>query len=61
MAKLIVAGVTDVLVMDGLPDPDAVFVGGSGGHLNEILVTVGVRLKTGGRVVVKNIGGGDQI
>ena len=38
--------------LDGLPDPDAVFVGGSGGHLNDILVTVSVRLKPGGRVVV---------
>ena len=38
--------------LDGLPDPDAVFVGGSGGHLDEILVTVSVRLKPGGRVVV---------
>ena len=38
--------------LDDLPDPDAVFVGGSGGHLNDILVTVSVRLKPGGRVVV---------
>ena len=38
--------------LDGLPDPDAVFVGGSGGHLNDILVTVSARLKPGGRLVV---------
>ena len=35
-----------------LPDPDSVFVGGSGGRLGSILEAVIRRLKTGGRVVV---------
>ena len=38
-------------VLEKLPDPDSVFIGGSGGNLNEILATVAGRLKTGGRVV----------
>ena len=39
-------------VLNGLPDPDAVFVGGSGGALTPILDTVAVRLRPRGRVVV---------
>jgi precorrin-6Y C5,15-methyltransferase (decarboxylating) len=35
-----------------LPDPNAVFVGGSGGRLREILEVVGQRVRTGGRIVV---------
>jgi len=35
-----------------LPDPDAVFVGGSGGSLTEILDVAIKRLRAGGRVVV---------
>jgi precorrin-6Y C5,15-methyltransferase (decarboxylating) len=38
-------------ILKGLPDPDAVFIGGSGGHLREILAYVDGRLKPGGRVV----------
>ena len=38
-----------------LPDPDAVFVGGSGGRLREILAVTGRRLKTGGRLVLSCI------
>lgn len=38
-----------------LPDPDAVFIGGSGGKLVEILDTVAARLRAGGRVVVNCI------
>jgi precorrin-6B C5,15-methyltransferase / cobalt-precorrin-6B C5,C15-methyltransferase len=34
-----------------LPDPDAVFVGGSGGHLGPILECVAQRLRPGGRLV----------
>lgn len=34
-----------------LPDPDRVFIGGSGGHLWEILDTCGARLRAGGRMV----------
>jgi precorrin-6Y C5,15-methyltransferase (decarboxylating) len=41
--------------LSDLPDPDAVFVGGSGGRLADILATVGRRLKPGGRVVVNCI------
>ncbi|MBI2848354.1 MAG: precorrin-6y C5,15-methyltransferase (decarboxylating) subunit CbiE [Chloroflexi bacterium] len=38
--------------LEGLPDPDAVFVGGSGGRMAEILRLVCRRLKAGGRIVV---------
>ena len=41
-------------VLGPLPDPDAVFVGGSGGRLREILTTVTSRLKPGG-VIVANL------
>ena len=37
--------------LDSLPDPDSVFIGGSGGNLPAILEMVGRRLKPGGRVV----------
>ncbi len=47
----IVAGeAPDALVE--LPDPDAVFVGGSGGRLAEILDVAMERLRAGGRIVV---------
>ena len=39
-------------VLDGLTGPDSVFVGGSGGQLNEILTAAGQRLNPGGRIVV---------
>jgi precorrin-6Y C5,15-methyltransferase (decarboxylating) len=38
-----------------LPDPDAVFVGGSGGQLEAILAAALARLKPGGRLVVNCI------
>ena len=38
--------------LEGLPDPDSVFVGGSGGQLAEILDTATARLKKDGRLVV---------
>jgi precorrin-6Y C5,15-methyltransferase (decarboxylating) len=41
--------------LDGLPDPDAVFVGGSGGALAEILAIAAKRLRPGGRIVVNAI------
>ncbi len=41
--------------LSGLPDPDAVFIGGSGGRLAEILAVVVERLKPGGRVVLNCI------
>lgn len=37
--------------LEGLPDPDSVFVGGSGGGLTQILEAVSDRLKPQGRVV----------
>ncbi len=39
------------LVIDGLPDPDRVFIGGSGNELEAILEKVALRLRLGGRVV----------
>jgi len=41
--------------LTGLPDPDAVFIGGSGGRLTEILETVMERLKLGGRLALNCI------
>lgn len=38
--------------LDDLPDPDRVFIGGSGGHLWKILEASDGRLSTGGRVVL---------
>ena len=38
--------------LSDLPDPDAVFVGGSGGRLAEILETASRQLRQGGRIVV---------
>ena len=39
-------------ILRELPDPDAIFVGGSGGRLEEILDAVLTRLRPGGRLVV---------
>ena len=36
----------------GLPDPDVVFVGGSGGNLAQILEASAKRLKPGGRLII---------
>ncbi len=41
--------------LDRLPDPDAVFIGGSGGALVEILGIAAKRLRSGGRIVVNAI------
>ena len=41
--------------LDELPDPDRVFIGGSGGKLWEILQAVDQRLASGGRVVLNAI------
>lgn len=38
--------------LDQLPDPDAIFIGGSGGELRELLQVCCERLKPGGRIVV---------
>ncbi|HEY78065.1 MAG TPA: precorrin-6y C5,15-methyltransferase (decarboxylating) subunit CbiE [Dehalococcoidia bacterium] len=38
--------------LDKLPDPTAVFIGGSGGRMEEILDLVCRRLKPGGRIVI---------
>lgn len=42
-------------ILKGLPDPDTVFVGGSGGNLREILAYVDGRLRPGGRVVANAV------
>ncbi|MDH4322412.1 MAG: bifunctional cobalt-precorrin-7 (C(5))-methyltransferase/cobalt-precorrin-6B (C(15))-methyltransferase, partial [Desulfobulbaceae bacterium] len=39
----------------GLPDPDRVFVGGSGGNLAEIVNHAASRLPKGGRLVVNGV------
>ncbi|GLI35094.1 precorrin-6y C5,15-methyltransferase (decarboxylating) subunit CbiE [Desulforhabdus amnigena] len=39
-------------VLDALPDPDRVFIGGSGGDLREIFENLLRRMRPGGRVVV---------
>ncbi len=41
--------------LETLPDPDRVFIGGSGGNLWEILETVDGRLPAEGRVVVNAV------
>jgi len=51
--KLVEGEAPDAL--DGLPDPDRVFIGGSGGMLEEIIVTVDSRLKPEGRVVLNAV------
>jgi len=38
--------------LDAWPDPDAVFIGGSGGELGELIALVLQRLKPGGRLVM---------
>jgi precorrin-6Y C5,15-methyltransferase (decarboxylating) len=38
--------------LEDLPDPDRVFIGGSGGHLWDILEAADARLPSGGRVVL---------
>ncbi len=38
--------------LDTLPRPDAVFVGGSGGRMEDILGAAGRRLRPGGRIVI---------
>jgi precorrin-6Y C5,15-methyltransferase (decarboxylating) len=42
-------------VLEELPDPDRVFIGGSGGHLEEIIVAVDGRLKPEGLVVLNAV------
>ena len=41
--------------LDGLPDPDRVFMGGTGGNLTEVLEVVDARLCPGGRVVINAV------
>ncbi len=38
--------------LDNVPDPTSVFIGGSGGRMEEILNLVDQRLKPGGRIVI---------
>lgn len=40
-----------IAVLDSLPDPDRVFIGGSGGELGAMLAQIWPRLKTQGRLV----------
>jgi precorrin-6B C5,15-methyltransferase / cobalt-precorrin-6B C5,C15-methyltransferase len=42
---------TTLSIIERLPDPDRVFIGGSGEELRELLQRVAARLRTGGRVV----------
>ena len=51
--KLVEGEAPDAL--DELPDPDRVFIGGSGGRLEEIIVTVDSRLKPEGLVVLNAV------
>lgn len=39
-------------LLDSWPDPDAVFIGGSGGELDELIRLILARLKAGGRLVM---------
>ncbi|MCM3713776.1 precorrin-6y C5,15-methyltransferase (decarboxylating) subunit CbiE [Alkalihalobacillus oceani] len=41
--------------LDSWPDPDAVFIGGTGGELPEIIRTCAERLKAGGRIVLNAV------
>lgn len=50
-AVRVVAGEAPSALVE-LPPPDAVFVGGSGGRLAEILDAAAARLRTGGRIVL---------
>ena len=40
------------VALEGIPDPDVVFVGGSGGNLTPILIESSRRLKPGGRLII---------
>jgi precorrin-6Y C5,15-methyltransferase (decarboxylating) len=51
--KLVEGSAPDAL--DDLPDPDRVFIGGSGGMLEEIIDTVDRRLKPGGLLVLNAV------
>ncbi|MGV1098558.1 precorrin-6y C5,15-methyltransferase (decarboxylating) subunit CbiE [Thiovibrio sp. JS02] len=42
-------------VVKGLPDPDRVFVGGSGGRLSEIVAEAVPRLRPHGRIVINGV------
>jgi precorrin-6Y C5,15-methyltransferase (decarboxylating) len=42
-------------ILNGLPDPDRVFVGGSGGKLSAIIGLAADRLPSGGRMVVNGV------
>ncbi len=41
--------------IENLPDPDAVFIGGSGGQLEKIIAEAAKRLPNGGRLVVNGV------
>lgn len=41
--------------LTALPEPDAVFIGGHGGHLQEIVERIWTKLATGGRLVFNSV------
>ena len=41
--------------LDGLPDPDRVFIGGAGGNLTEVVAEVDRRIKAGGIIVINAV------
>ncbi len=51
--KLVEAEAPEAL--EGLPDPDRVFIGGAGGNLDEIIAEVNQRLKPSGIVVINAV------
>lgn len=51
-ANIIVINGKAPQALEGIPDPDVVFVGGSGGNLAQILAESSRRLRPGGRLIV---------
>jgi precorrin-6Y C5,15-methyltransferase (decarboxylating) len=51
--KLVEGEAPDAL--DDLPDPDRIFIGGSGGRLEDIIITADSRLKPDGRIVLNAV------
>lgn len=51
--KLVESNAPDGL--DGLPDPDRVFIGGAGGNLEEIIEQIDRRLKSDGLIVINAV------
>ncbi len=49
----VAGGAPDIL--KNLPDPDRVFIGGSGGHLAAVIASAAARLRPGGRLVINAV------